>query len=479
MTDDSAAAHRDGRMRTDNRRLDAPIAAVSVPLAPRRVPAAGAWVIVHSLTGAPQYNYRVGRAGKAKAVPKKLSGGDEEAGAGGGGAAAAATSSAVRIATTFRFEGKDKTVGVKPCNLRVLLPGATVVGKAADVVTSVQSGPAGRLMSAKQCLNGAIGVVEKAGEYEAPKARRAAVVARANILKERADTASAFAPPWPPELLAVLAPEMLRVCAIDMSVSAGNAKLGKDHYSTAARLVDSMETLAAELKVAAAAIAAAGGSAGNDGSERNAAAAAAAAGGKPVTLSEGTFDAIAGALFSRYSEGGRMAMASFNALGGDTRLPDSAMQLTEPMWKGVCQTIQADPAVGFDREQFALFFGTNRDGMAKLHSEVFRVDLASLDDGDRDREADGGSGSGSGGGSGSGSGGGEDLAGDGVRGGLRVGNRVKIVSLKSAAHHNNKVGTVLGAQKASGRYVVQLDAQEEGQKPKDFALKAVNCKRLP
>eukprot|EP00729_Bicosta_minor_P012874 gene12874-11760_t len=372
MTDDSAAAHRDGRMRTDNRRLDAPIAAVSVPLAPRRVPAAGAWVIVHSLTGAPQYNYRVGRAGKAKAVPKKLSGGDEEAGAGGGGAAAAATSSAVRIATTFRFEGKDKTVGVKPCNLRVLLPGATVVGKAADVVTSVQSGPAGRLMSAKQCLNGAIGVVEKAGEYEAPKARRAAVVARANILKERADTASAFAPPWPPELLAVLAPEMLRVCAIDMSVSAGNAKLGKDHYSTAARLVDSMETLAAE-----------------------------------------------------YSEGGRMAMASFNALGGDTRLPDSAMQLTEPMWKGVCQTIQADPAVGFDREQFALFFGTNRDGMAKLHSEVFRVDLA------------------------------------------------------SAAHHNNKVGTVLGAQKASGRYVVQLDAQEEGQKPKDFALKAVNCKRLP
>jgi hypothetical protein len=73
-----------------------------------------------------------------------------------------------------------------------------------------------------------------------------------------------------------------------------------------------------------------------------------------------------------------MTMHCFNALGGDTRLPDYKMQLTTPMWAGVCSTIGANPAKGFDFVEFRRFFGGNKDGLANLHSEVFRVDLASL-----------------------------------------------------------------------------------------------------
>ena len=86
---------------------------------------------------------------------------------------------------------------------------------------------------------------------------------------------------------------------------------------------------------------------------------------------------------------------------------------------------------------------------------------------------------GGGGGGGGGDGGGGDGGGDGDVG-LKVGDRVNVVGLKSATHqqHNGSTGTVLGAQAAKGRYVVQLDAGK-GEKPLDLALKPANCcKRL-
>ena len=88
-----------------------------------------------------------------------------------------------------------------------------------------------------------------------------------------------------------------------------------------------------------------------------------------------------------------------------------------------------------------------------------------------------------GGGGGGGGGGGDDGGGDGGGDGdvgLKVGDRVNVVGLKSATHqqHNGSTGTVLGAQAAKGRYVVQLDAGK-GEKPLDLALKPANCcKRL-
>ena len=309
-------------------------------------------MLVHGLKGAPQYNKRVAKAGVLR-----------EAAAGSGGAA--------RVETTFRFEGQTKTVAMKPANLRVLSATAVVGGKAAEVVTSVLSGADGRLMSSKQSLNGAIGVVNKAGEYEAPKAQRSAVAARAEALKLRADLENAFAPPWPAELLAVLAPEMLRVCAIDMSVSAGNAKLDKDYYGTATRLVDAMEMLANELEDAAAAFTAigAGGRTGSRGGTGTGVEQVQQQ-EEVVQITNVAFDTIAVALFGRYNTRGRMTMESFNSLGGDTRLPDFKMKLTEPMWKGVCQTIKADHTQGFTLKQFALFFGNNRGGMAGRNKQT-------------------------------------------------------------------------------------------------------------
>jgi hypothetical protein len=57
----------------------------------------------------------------------------------------------------------------------------------------------------------------------------------------------------------------------------------------------------------------------------------------------------------------------------EVTIPEYNVQLTAATWYGMCVMVGVDPAIGFDSDQFSLFWAVNPLSLVQVYSDVFNV----------------------------------------------------------------------------------------------------------